>query len=127
MLKLTLIFLGSGLGGLLRYAFSGWVQKFGNGAFPMGTLAVNVAGCLLIGFLSAGFSGRVLIREEYRIALLVGLLGGFTTFSAFGIETFAFLNDGQYARAAGNVVLSVGAGLAAVWAGYRLAESWLGA
>jgi len=58
--------------------------------------------------------------------MLIGFVGGFTTFSAFGIETFAFLNDGQYLRAGLNVVLSVAAGLAAVWAGYRLAENWLG-
>jgi CrcB protein len=126
MLKLTLIFLGSGFGGLLRYALSGWAQRFGNGGFPVGTLAVNLAGCLLIGFLTAAFAGRLLLREEYRIAAIVGLLGGFTTFSAFGIETFAFLNDGQYWRAAANVALSVALGLAAVWAGYRLAQAWLG-
>jgi CrcB protein len=127
MLKLVLIFLGSGLGGVCRYAVAGWVQRLGNGGFPRGTLAVNVLGCLLIGFLTAAFSGRLLVREEYRIALLVGVLGGFTTFSAFGMETFAFLNDGQYLRAATNVLLSVAAGLAAAGAGYRLAQHWLGA
>ena len=126
MLKLTLIFLGSGIGGVCRYALSGWVQKFGNATFPLGTLVVNVVGCFLIRFLTAGLSGRLLIREEHRIALVVGILGGFTTFSAFGIETFAFVNDGQYLRAALNIVLSVVIGLVAVWAGYRLAESWLG-
>lgn len=127
MLKLVLIFLGSGFGGVLRYALSGWVQRLGDGTFPAGTLVVNVAGCLLIGFVSAACAGRILVREEYRIAMIVGILGGFTTFSAFGIETFAFLNDGQFLRAAANVGLSVVFGLAAVWAGYRLAESWLGA
>lgn len=126
MLKVLLIFVGSGLGGVMRYALSGWVQKFGNGTFPLGTLVVNVTGCLLIGFLTAAFSGRLLIREEYRIALIVGVLGGFTTFSAFEIETFAFLNDGQYLRAAANVALSVAIGLTAVWAGYRLSQNWLG-
>jgi CrcB protein len=126
MLKLTLIFVGSGVGGLLRYGLSGWVHRLFNGTFPIGTLAVNIVGCLLIGFLSAAFSGPLLIREEYRVGLIVGILGGFTTFSAFGIETFAFLNDGQHVRAAANVLLSVGIGLVAVWAGYRLAETWLG-
>ena len=126
MLKLVLILVGSGLGGLLRYSLSGWVHRLSNSTFPVGTLAVNVVGCLLIGFLSAAFSGPILIREEYRLGLIVGVLGGFTTFSAFGIETFAFLNDGQHVRAAANVLLSVGAVSIAVWAGYRLAESWLG-
>ncbi len=127
VLKFALIFLGSGVGGVCRYALSGWVQRLGNGSFPVGTLAVNVIGCLLIGFLTASLSGRVLIREEYRVALIVGILGGFTTFSAFGMETFALLNDGQFARAAVNVAASVGVGLAAVWIGYRIAEHWLGA
>ena len=127
MSKLVLIFLGSGLGGVCRYGLSGWAQRFGNGSFPLGTLTVNLLGCLVIGFLSAACSGRWLVREEYRIALIVGVIGGFTTFSAFGMETFALLNDGQYLRAAMNVASSVVLGLTAVWAGYRLAERCLGA
>lgn len=127
MFKLTLIFIGSGLGGVARYWLGGWVQRLGNGGFPLGTLAVNVTGCALIGFLTAAFSGRLLIREEYRIALIVGLLGGFTTYSAFGFETFAFLNNGQLLRAGANVALCVAAGLVAVWCGYRTAQHWLGA
>lgn len=127
MFKLALIFLGSGFGGVCRYALSGCVQRLGSGRFPVGTLAVNVIGCLLIGFLTAAFMGRVLIREEYRVAMIAGLLGGFTTFSAFGMETFALLNDGQIARALTNVAVSVGVGLTAVWIGYRAAEYWLGA
>ncbi|MCC7316652.1 MAG: fluoride efflux transporter CrcB [Planctomycetes bacterium] len=127
MNKFLLIFLGSGFGGLLRYGLSGWAQRFGNGSFPLGTLAVNLTGCLAIGFLSAAFSGRILIHEEYRIGLVVGILGGFTTFSAFGLETFALINDGQHIRATLNVILSVGVGLVAVWLGYRLAQNWLGA
>jgi CrcB protein len=126
MHRLAWIFIGSGLGGVFRYLVDGWVQRLVNGSFPLGTLAVNVTGCLLIGMLSAALSGRVLIREEYRIGLLIGLLGGFTTFSTFGLETFAFASDGQHVRAALNVVLSVALGLAAVWGGYRLAEHWLG-
>jgi len=126
MHKLLLIFIGSGAGGVLRYAVSGWTQRLGNGSFPLGTLCVNFLGCLLVGFLAAALSGRILIREEHRIALLVGLLGGFTTFSTFGLETFALLNNGQYARAALNVALSVGLGVGAVWLGYRAAEQWMG-
>ena len=125
MLKLTLIFLGSGLGGVLRFTIGSWVQKLGNPTFPLGTLVVNLTGCLLIGFLTTAFNGRLLIREEYRVALIVGVLGGFTTFSAFGIETFALLTEGRTASAAANVLLSVGAGLAGVWAGHRLAEAVL--
>ena len=124
--KVLLIFVGSGCGGVLRYAIAGWTQKLANGSFPAGTLLVNLTGCLLVGFLTAAFSGRVLLREEYRVALLVGLLGGYTTFATFGLETFNLLNAGQFARAVANIALSVGVGVIAVWFGYRLAEYWLG-
>ncbi|RMF71550.1 MAG: fluoride efflux transporter CrcB [Planctomycetota bacterium] len=126
MTKLALIFLGSGVGGTFRYAVAGWAQRLANGSFPIGTLVVNVTGCLLIGFLTAALSGRVLVREEYRTALLIGLLGGYTTFSTFGMETFALLNAGQAWRALLNIAASVVLGVAAVWAGYRAAEAWLG-
>lgn len=127
MSKMLLIFLGSGLGGVGRYLLSGWTQRLANGSFPVGTLAVNVLGCLAIGFLGAALGGRWLVREEYRMAMTIGVVGGFTTFSTFGIETFALLNDGQRLRAAANVALSVVLGLAAVWIGYRFAQRWLGA
>ncbi len=127
MQKVLLIFLGSGVVGVLRYGLGGWAQRFAGPSFPVGTLVVNVLGCLLIGWLGAALTGRLLIREEYRLAIIVGILGGFTTFSAFGWETFALINDGQYARAAANAGLSVLVGIAAVGAGYRLAQLWPGA
>lgn len=127
MTKFLLIFLAGGTGSLTRYLFGGWVQRLGSESFPAGTLVVNVLGCLLIGFLTAAFSGRILIREEYRVMITIGFIGGFTTFSTFGLETFSLLNDGQVVRAATNVMLSVVLGLVAVWFGYRVAESWLGA
>jgi CrcB protein len=126
MSKLILVFLGSGIGGVLRYVLSGWAQRLGNGLFPLGTLAVNLLGCLAIGFLSGAFAGSWLLREEYRVAVVIGVLGGFTTFSAFGMETFALLNDGQRLRAAANVFLSVVLGLIVIWIGFRVAERWLG-
>jgi CrcB protein len=126
MVKLSLIAAGSALGGVLRYLLQGLGQRWVEGTFPLGTLLVNVLGCALIGFLNAAFTGPLLIREEYRIALTVGLLGGFTTFSAFGWETFALANEGQGVQALFNLMLSVTLGLAAVWGGYRLAEKWLG-
>ncbi len=126
MTKLFLIFLGSGLGGVLRYTLGGWAHRITNGSFPFGTLLVNVTGCLLIGFLTAALAGRFLIREELRVAVLVGLLGGFTTFSSFGFETFELLNLGQFGLAGMNVFLSIFGGLSGVWIGYRVAESWFG-
>lgn len=126
MVKLVLVAVGGGLGSVLRYLVQGWGQRLSDGSFPLGTLAVNVIGCLVIGFLNHAFSGPLLIRQEYRIALTVGLLGGFTTFSSLGWETFAMVNDGQIMRAVLNVVLSVTLGFCAVLVGYRLAEKWLG-
>lgn len=126
MVKVMLVAVGGGAGSVLRYLVSGWGQRLGDGSFPLGTLLVNVIGCFLIGLLNAVFAGPVPIRPEYRIGLVIGVLGGFTTFSAFGWETFTLANDGQFARATANVLLSVAAGLAAVWIGYRVAERVFG-
>lgn len=126
MTRLVLIFLAAGLGGVLRYAISGWVHASASPSFPLGTLIVNVAGCLAIGFLSTALAGPVLIREEYRIALLVGLIGGFTTFSTFGHETFDLIARRQWLLATANIALGVAMGLVAVWIGARLARRVFG-
>ena len=127
MIKLLWIAAGGGVGAVLRYLVAGWVQRLaGEGTFPAGTLAVNGIGCLVIGLLSAAWAGPHLIREEYRMAVLVGVLGGFTTFSTFGWETFALLNEGDWARAALNVLGSLTLALLAVWSGYRLGELTFG-
>ena len=126
MTKVVLIFIGSGVGGVLRYVVAGWSQRLANGSFPIGTLLVNVSGCLVVGFLAAALAGRVLVREELRLALLIGLLGGYTTFSTFGLETFALLNAGQKWPALLNIISSIVLGLVCVGAGYRWAEKWLG-
>jgi CrcB protein len=79
---------------------------------------VNVAGCLLIGAAAAAADTRQLLSPEARLFLMVGVLGGFTTFSTFGYETLALARDGEALRAAANVITHVVLGLAAVWAGY---------
>jgi CrcB protein len=122
MAKFFLIFLGAGLGGVLRYVVGGGVQALTGESFPSGTLVVNLLGCLAIGFLGAAFAGPVLIREDYRTAILVGVLGGFTTFSTFGRETFSLAADREMLFAALNLLLSNGLGLAAVWLGTRVAQ-----
>jgi len=127
MLKLLLIAAGGATGSLSRYAVSGWGQRATQGSFPTGTLVVNLLGCLLIGFLGVLFSRYMLIREEYRLALLIGVLGGFTTLSSFGWETFALLNDGQRWQAFANVAITNVGGLGLVWVGYRIAEKLYGA
>lgn len=126
MVKVMMVAVGGGFGSVLRYLVQGWGQRLSNGSFPVGTLTVNIIGCLVIGFLNYVFSGPILIRQEYRIGLTVGVLGGFTTFSSFGWETFAMANDGQGLRAIMNLLLSVTLGFCAVLVGYRLAERWFG-
>jgi fluoride exporter len=126
MYRLLLIFIAGGSGCLLRYGLGGWMQRLTGGTFPVGTLAVNLIGCLAIGFLAALFTGPMLIREEYRVMILVGLLGGFTTFSSFAHETVMLLTDGQLGLATLNVVLSNGLGLAGAWLGARLAVAIYG-
>ncbi len=118
--KLILIAMCGGLGAVTRYAVSGWVQRATGSVFPWGTFAVNATGCLLIGLLAAFFAGPTLVREEYRVAILVGLLGGLTTFSSFGWETLALATDGQWGWAIGNVLLNNAVGLVVAWGGYRI-------
>jgi CrcB protein len=126
MVKFALIMVGGAVGSVLRYLLQGFGQQLTRTTFPLGTLIVNVVGCLAIGFLSALFNGPLPIRAEYRAGIVVGVLGGFTTFSAFGWETFSLANEGQFLRATANVLLSVVVGLAAVFAGYRIAQRWFG-
>lgn len=133
MLKYALIFLASGMGGSLRYGLDGVIRgllkpgsPFGTAEFPLGTLIVNVSGCLGIGFCAAAFSGPIQIRDEYRLAILIGLFGGYTTFSSFGRETVQLLNAGEWSRAGLYVLLSNGLGLFAVWLGTVAANRFLG-
>ena len=126
MLKWLLIAVGGACGSMLRYAIQGWIQRLAGGVFPVGTLAVNATACFVIGLLSGFFAGPQLVREEYRIALMVGVLGGYSTFSTFGLESFNLANDGEFRLASLNLLVSCGLGLAAVWVGYRMAEHWFG-
>ncbi len=117
----TLLLIGSGgfAGSVLRYLATRWVQAGAAGGFPWGTLAVNLAGCFAIGLLF-GAAERGGIGEGWRFFLMTGLLGGFTTFSAFSAETFAMLRSGELAFAGIYVAASVVAGLAATWLGVTL-------
>jgi CrcB protein len=91
-------------------------------------LLVNVLGCLLLGMLAALFAGPIVVREEIRLGLTVGVLGGFTTFSTFGLETFDIaMKDQQWWMAGANIVLSCGLGLLAIWGGTRIGQAWVGA
>ena len=123
MEQLVYIALLGALGCLSRYFLSGWVYDvFGRG-FPYGTLAVNVIGAFLIG-LAMEFSIRsALIPPTLRIALTIGFLGGFTTFSTFSFETFRLLEEGAFLIAFFNVLLSVVSCLACTWIGIVVARA----
>jgi CrcB protein len=117
------VMVGSGgfLGALARYGLGGFVQRQMPGAtFPYGTLVVNLVGCLLIGFLAGLTESRQLFTPELRVFGLIGVLGGFTTFSTFGHETFMMVRDGLYLSAVTNVGLQVVLGVTLVWLGYAL-------
>jgi CrcB protein len=126
MAKYLWVAVGGAVGSVLRFAVQGWVQRLADATFPVGTLAVNVVGCGAAGALAAMFAGPILVREEYRMGLLIGVLGGFTTFSTFGLETFYLANESQFRLALTNVALSCGLGCAGTWIGFRLAEWWFG-
>ncbi|HEY3394452.1 MAG TPA: fluoride efflux transporter CrcB [Lacipirellulaceae bacterium] len=117
---------GGALGSLMRYAMQGCVQRLSGSMFPFGTLAVNLTSCLVIGLLAGMFAGPQLIREEYRIGLAVGVLGGYSTFSTFGLESFNLANDGEFRLALLNMFVSCALGFVAVWLGYRISERWFG-
>ncbi|MBA3259515.1 MAG: fluoride efflux transporter CrcB [Gemmatimonadales bacterium] len=123
-MRLLLIGLGGGVGSILRYLLAGLVQTGqGGSAFPAGTLAVNLLGCLGIGVLAELSEARGFLDADTRAMIVVGLIGGFTTFSTFANETVSAMRDGALLVAVGNVVLSVGLGLVAVWLGRLLAHA----
>ena len=116
---------GSGgfLGALARYGLSGLVHRFApHATFPYGTLVVNLLGCLVIGVLAGLAESRQLFGPEFRTFVLIGILGGFTTFSTFGYETLSLMREGSHALAAANAVGQLLLGLAAVWAGIVVAR-----
>ena len=120
MNRYLLVLLGAALGGLARYVIGGAVmQRFG-GRFPLGTLIVNVTGCFLIGILLPLLTERGEPRPNLRLFLVVGVLGGYTTFSSFAWESFQAVDEGSRWIGLANVTLSVILGYLAVWCGALL-------
>ena len=123
MLTYFWVGLGGALGSVARYWASGWIAKHFGETFPWGTLLVNVTGSLVIGFFATVTSaeGRWLAASELRMFFMVGLCGGYTTFSAFSLQTLHLARDGDWLRAGANTVASFILCLLAVWLGHVMA------
>ena len=117
------VMLGSALGGLARFWLSVLAAYHLGEAFPYGTVAVNVTGSFVIGFFATltGPDGRVFVGTDARLFVMTGICGGYTTFSSFSLQTLTLAQDGEWALAGLNVVLSVVLCLIAVWLGYMAA------
>ena len=116
------VMLGSALGGPFRYAITRWMMPLGT--FPYGTVFINVLGCFVIGYFGTITlqTGKYPASDNVRLFVMVGICGGFTTFSSFSLQTFDMLRGGSWARAMANVVVSVVLCVAAVGFGHRLAQ-----
>ena len=124
LLPLLLVALGGAFGSVLRYLASGAVHGLLPGLlFPVGTLAVNVVGSLAIGLVGGLAETRHFLVPELRVFLFTGLLGGFTTFSAFAFESLGLALDAAWLRLAANVAAQLLLGLGAAWAGYGLGRA----
>jgi fluoride exporter len=119
------IWIGSGLGGVTRFWCSGVAARLAGETFPWGTIAINVVGSFIIGFVAmlTGPDGRIFVSSTARQFVMVGFCGGFTTFSSFSLQTLNLMRSGEWLSAAGNVGASVVLCLVSVWAGYALAAS----
>ena len=124
MNQIIAIALGGACGSVLRFLVSSGIYQWLGRGFPFGTLAVNVIGCFLMGLLAeALILQRISLTLEFRAAILVGVLGGFTTFSSFSLETLYLLEQGSFSKAAINVLVSVATCLLAVWLGLILGRA----
>jgi len=127
MVKILLVGTGGFIGSVFRYVVGGLVHKLlSEPWFPYGTLTVNVAGCFLIGFLSGLSEVRQIFNPETRLLIFIGFLGGFTTFSTFGSETFSFVREGQLLASFSNIVFHLILGIGAVLLGNILSRLLLG-
>jgi CrcB protein len=125
VLAYVLIAIGSALGGMGRYFVSGVVTTLTGGTFPYGTMLVNISGCLVIGFFATltGPDGRWLVGTPARQFVMIGLCGGYTTFSSFSLETLYLARAGEWMSATANAAGSVILCILSVWIGYIAATA----
>ena len=128
-LKLALLVaLGGALGSVARWSLSNWITQLAPAAkFPSGIFAVNIIGCFVAGLIAGLIERHDLFGAETRLFLFTGILGGFTTFSAFGLETMQMLRRGEWLLASGYAAGSVVVGIAAAWIGLKLIPPGAGA
>ncbi len=122
MLNFIVVFLGGGIGAAIRFGFGTWIGQRWGRSFPLGTFMINVSGSFLIGLLMTLMAERFTDNPAWRLLLVVGVLGGYTTFSSFEYETGKLVTDGEYLFATLNVVLSVVFGFMALKTGEVLAK-----
>jgi CrcB protein len=124
MLDYIFVALGGALGSVSRYWLSGLVANRFGSTFPWGTIIVNVTGCFIIGFFNTatGTEGRWLVPPSARIFFMIGICGGYTTFSSFSLQTLNLANDGEWLYAGANILFSVALCLLGVWLGFLLAN-----
>jgi CrcB protein len=120
MNQVLAIAVGGAVGSVLRFWMSTWIHSFAGRSFPYGTLTVNVIGCLAMGFLFVIFLDRLSDNAVLRAGVLIGVLGGFTTFSSFSIETFNLIEQGAALKAAVNMIGSLLLCVSATWIGVLL-------
>ena len=122
LINAAMVGAGGFIGAICRYGMGTYVQRhFGASVFPYGTLAVNMLGCLLIGLAVGYAESRQLYSDDFRRFVLIGILGGFTTYSTFSYETLALFHNADYLRAISYAGIHVVLGLVLVWAGFGLA------
>lgn len=123
MREIMLVFFGAGIGGVLRFVLGSLVYSVTGRNFPYGTLVINLSGSFIMGFLFVLITQRYTNLAPYLIAfMLVGILGGYTTFSSFSIETLRLFQDGKIAYAFTNVLVSTIGGILLAWVGYISAQ-----
>lgn len=125
MINVFLVAAGGALGSVLRYLVGLFFTRWLGPAFPWGTLTVNVLGSFAIGFLAEAIARRFDASVELRVFLVTGILGGFTTFSSFSLDTAVLFERGAFAATAGYLAASLGLSLAAVFAGLALGRAML--